>query len=180
MLAAIIYYHPHLRVLGQWVKMLHPAIGAWNPGCMVPSPFVLPLYISTCRYGLMSANMHSAFGYIENTGSLFLLFPMLAASIHYHLHIIVNGCKYCTQYWVHETGCMVPAPFLLPSYTGELGYDGLIGTRQIGPSYAKSVIYIWQILDMHWTGTKHIVRHMQKSVVQWSVISKFTCITTGI
>ena len=26
------------------------------------------------------------------------------------------------------------------------------------------------------TGTKHIVRHMQKSVVQWSVISKFTCI----
>ena len=28
---------------------------------------------------------------------------------------------------------------------------------------------------MHRTGTKHIVRHMQKSVVQWSVISKFTC-----
>ena len=29
---------------------------------------------------------------------------------------------------------------------------------------------------MHRTGTKHIVRHMQKSVVQRSVISKFTCI----
>ena len=29
---------------------------------------------------------------------------------------------------------------------------------------------------MHHTGTKHIVRHMQKSIVQWSVISKFTCI----
>ena len=29
---------------------------------------------------------------------------------------------------------------------------------------------------MHPTGIKHIVRHMQKSVVQWSVISKFTCI----
>ena len=29
---------------------------------------------------------------------------------------------------------------------------------------------------MHGTGTKNIVRHMQKSVVQWSVISKFTCI----
>ena len=28
---------------------------------------------------------------------------------------------------------------------------------------------------MHRTGTKHIVRHMQKSIVQWSVISKFTC-----
>ena len=28
---------------------------------------------------------------------------------------------------------------------------------------------------MHGTGTKSIVRHMQKSVVQWSVISKFTC-----
>ena len=26
--------------------------------------------------------------------------------------------------------------------TGELGYDGLNGTRKIGPSYAKSVIYI--------------------------------------
>ena len=28
---------------------------------------------------------------------------------------------------------------------------------------------------MHRTGTKHIVCRMQKSVVQWSVISKFTC-----
>ena len=45
--------------------------------------------------------------------------------------------------------------------TGELGYDGLNGTRKIGPSYAKSVIYIWQILDMHGTGTKHLVRHRQ-------------------
>ena len=35
--------------------------------------------------------------------------------------------------------------------------------------------YIWRILDMHRTGTKHTVRHLQKSVVQWSVISKFTC-----
>ena len=26
--------------------------------------------------------------------------------------------------------------------TGELGYDRLNGTRQIGPSYAKSVVYI--------------------------------------
>ena len=61
-------------------------------------------------------------------------------------------------------------------YTGELGYDRLNGTRKIGPSYAKSVVYISRILDMHRTGTKHIVRHMQKSVIQWSVISKFTCI----
>ena len=26
--------------------------------------------------------------------------------------------------------------------TGELGYDGLNGTREIGPSYAKSGVYI--------------------------------------
>ena len=26
--------------------------------------------------------------------------------------------------------------------TGEFGYDGLNGTRKIGPSYAKSVVYI--------------------------------------
>ena len=32
------------------------------------------------------------------------------------------------------------------------------------------------ILDMYGTGTKHIVRHSQKSGVQWSVISEFTCI----
>ena len=32
------------------------------------------------------------------------------------------------------------------------------------------------VVNMHGTGTKHIVRHSQKSVVQWSVISKFTCI----
>ena len=57
--------------------------------------------------------------------------------------------------------------------TGELGYDRLNGTRKIGPSYAKSVVYIRRILDMY---RKHIVRHMQKSIVQWSLISKFTCI----
>ena len=60
--------------------------------------------------------------------------------------------------------------------TGELGYDRLNGTRKIGASYAKFVVYICRILDKHRTGTKHIVRHMQKSVVQWFVISKFTCI----
>ena len=27
-------------------------------------------------------------------------------------------------------------------YTGELGYDRLNGTRKIGPSYTKSVVYI--------------------------------------
>ena len=26
--------------------------------------------------------------------------------------------------------------------TGKLGYDGLNGTRKMGPSYAKSVVYI--------------------------------------
>ena len=44
-------------------------------------------------------------------------------------------------------------------HTGELGYRRLNGARKIGPSYAKSVIYIRQLLDMHGTGTKHIVRH---------------------
>ena len=61
-----------------------------------------------------------------------------------------------------------------PVCTGEFRYDRLIGTRQIGSSYAKVVIYIWHILDMHGTGTKHIVCHRQKSVLQWSVICKFT------
>ena len=28
------------------------------------------------------------------------------------------------------------------TYTDELGYDILNGTRKIGPSYAKSVVYI--------------------------------------
>ena len=32
------------------------------------------------------------------------------------------------------------------------------------------------VLDMHGTGTKHIVRHNQKSVVQWSDVAEFTCI----
>ena len=58
-------------------------------------------------------------------------------------------------------GLMVVRKSELPLViTGELGYDGLNGTRKIG---------------MHRTGTKHIVCHMQRSVVQWSVISKFTC-----
>ena len=29
-----------------------------------------------------------------------------------------------------------------PTFTGELGYEVLNGTRKIGPPYAKSVIYI--------------------------------------
>ena len=33
---------------------------------------------------------------------------------------------------------------------------------------------------MHRAGTKHIIRHMQKSVLQWSVISKFTCISNTV
>ena len=66
---------------------------------------------------------------------------------------------------------------LMNTNTCELGYDGLNGTRKIAPSYAKSVVYIWRILDMHRNGTKHIIRHMQKSVIQWFVISKFTCIS---
>ena len=32
------------------------------------------------------------------------------------------------------------------------------------------------VLDMHGTGTKHIVSNSQKSVIQWSVVSEFTCI----
>ena len=32
------------------------------------------------------------------------------------------------------------------------------------------------VLDMHGTGTKHIVCHSQKSVKQWSGVSEFTCI----
>ena len=67
---------------------------------------------------------------------------------------------------------------LLPS-SGELGYDRLNGMRKVGLSYAKIFIYIWHILDMHRTGTKHIVCHIQKSVVQWSVISEFTCTQIG-
>ena len=78
--------------------------------------------------------------------------------------------------WDIYTYVTVSGPGLLISYTGELGYDGLNGTWKIGPSYAKFVVYIWRILDMHRTGTKHIVRHMQKAVVQWAVISKFSCI----
>ena len=30
----------------------------------------------------------------------------------------------------------------LKDRTGELGYDGLNGTRKIGPSYANSVVYM--------------------------------------
>ena len=33
-------------------------------------------------------------------------------------------------------------PAYICIYTGELGYDGLNGTKNISPSYAKSVIYI--------------------------------------
>ena len=41
---------------------------------------------------------------------------------------------------MHKTGsCLIT---LQHRTTGELGYDKLNGTRKIGQSYAKSVIYI--------------------------------------
>ena len=52
-------------------------------------------------------------------------------------------------------------------------------TDSMGPGklvrHMENPSYTYDEYFMHWTGTKHIVRHMQKSVVQWSVISKFTC-----
>ena len=36
------------------------------------------------------------------------------------------------------------------------------------------------ILDIHGTGTKHIISHSQKSGLQWSVISKFACIISFV
>ena len=42
------------------------------------------------------------------------------------------------HHWhVHHLESLVPN-----ATTGELGYDGLIGTSKIGPSCAKSVVYI--------------------------------------
>ena len=38
--------------------------------------------------------------------------------------------------------CAGVCMFIFIIYTGELGYDRLNGTRKIGPSYAKSVVYI--------------------------------------
>ena len=36
------------------------------------------------------------------------------------------------------------------------------------------------VLDMHGTGAKHIVRHSQKSGVQWSGVTEFTCIKSTL
>ena len=90
--------------------------------------------------------------------------------VHWHWGVLqVNeNTNHLNQHFIYSFKCKY-------DNTGELGYDRLNGTRKIGPLYAKSVVYIWRILDMHRTGTNHIVRHMQKSVVQWSIISKLTC-----
>ena len=45
-----------------------------------------------------------------------------------------------SQVILDATGMSGSSP--ISTYTGELGYDGLNGTRKIGPSYAKSVVYI--------------------------------------
>ena len=53
--------------------------------------------------------------------------------------------------------------------TGELAYDRLNGTMKISSVICK----VRHILDMHGTGTKHIVCHSQKSGVHWSVITSY-------
>ena len=72
-----------------------------------------------------------------------------------------------------------------PSYTYDAYFFYILvqSTTCCAPDfYFQRTIYITNItnekhiLDIHGTGTKHIVRHSQKSVLQWSVISKFTCI----
>ena len=59
-------------------------------------------------------------------------------------------------------------------------------TDSIGPGklvrHMQNMSYTYDkyLIMMHRTGTEHIVHHMQKSIVQWSVISKFTCNTHSI
>ena len=52
-------------------------------------------------------------------------------------------------------------------------------TDSMGPEkldrHMQSPSYTYDILNMPRTGTKQIVRHSQKSGIQWSVISMFAC-----
>ena len=49
---------------------------------------------------------------------------------------------FCTLVSLCVVGTMVATLGFKNYNTGELGYDRLNGTRKIGPSYAKSVVYI--------------------------------------
>ena len=60
--------------------------------------------------------------------------------------------------------------------TDSMGPGKLVRHMQ-NPSYTYWHIHV---ADIHGTGTKHKVRHRQKSVVQWSFISKFACINNLI
>ena len=109
-------------------------ISKYNLNPILESQFLYTFYSVTTKSTCISfhTNIHE---------TAVILFRKYEVTWNYHLPIIFLD--------------------LLIDITGELGYDGLNGTRKIGPSYAKSVVYIWRILAMHRTGTKHIVRHMQ-------------------
>ena len=70
----------------------------------------------------------------------------LQLALHNSIAVIiarVNCSYYCKgplQLLLHESIAVLLHESI--AVTGELGYDRLNGTRKIGPSYAKSVVYI--------------------------------------
>ena len=70
---------------------------------------------------------------------------LLTTLFHIFCKIIHNFQVIFKSIKTPEVRCLYRKPFNFHSFlciTGELGYDGLNGTRKIGPSYAKSVVYI--------------------------------------
>ena len=58
------------------------------------------------------------------------------------MYVCMHACMYVCTYVCVCVICVSKRVCTVYTYTGELGYDGLNGTRKIGPSYAKSVVYI--------------------------------------
>ena len=56
----------------------------------------------------------------------------------YHVYLMVHT----PSTTISPPTCLDKNHIAAAAGTGELGYDGLNGTRKIGPSYAKSVVYI--------------------------------------
>ena len=145
--------------------------------------FLQVVYCCTVTFSIEDKLYHKSLvrqAYIQTPHSQWS--PILTL-IFYKWHIVYPQCRFRNKAKFHPKSpptcssrrCNEPMIFSIP-FLKAIQYRWTWIWQTQWDQENWSVIYIWQILDMHRTGTKHVVRHMQKSVIQWSIISKFTCI----
>ena len=105
----------------------------------------LPLSIPPAAFSALPQHLPSPFSVIIlSSPYLFQRGPIWVP-----VRCISSICHMYTTDFAYDMSFPGPIQSVISKFTctctGELGYDGLNGTRKIGPSYAKSVVYLKEL-----------------------------------